>query len=199
MAKSKLCKSCSGPLNEYSKKDLKNPDFCPYCVDKMGNLKDYKDILEGMINYIQNDHPEIKEENRTEKAVEWLKEGPVWGEIWTGVIIEESLNDNSVLDKVKIEKTEVSEEDDDPSENHGFPVWHLHSVSLARVDADMVAEKLSESLKSGPWWVDLKGKEDAYVIFSGRIFKGEIGDKTFEEKVNNYASKVGCPDSQLPF
>lgn len=77
MAK-KVCKSCSGPLDDFKSKDLKNPDYCPYCVNEQGEVKDYKDILDIMIDYIKQDHPEIKEDEQLKTAKKWVNESDLW-------------------------------------------------------------------------------------------------------------------------
>lgn len=76
--KTKLCKSCGGPLSDFDKNEIINPDYCPYCVDEKGKLKSYKDIIDGMISYIKNDHKEITPKNRIITAQKWLSEAPAW-------------------------------------------------------------------------------------------------------------------------
>src|SRR5690349_13527974 len=118
----KLCKSCSGPLSDFDPKDLIHPEFCPYCVNEKGQVKSYKDVLDQMIEYIESDHPEIH--NKEEKAHEWLHEGPVWSQKFRAIIIEESLENTDLLKLGTILKTETVDEED----NHGFPVWHIHTL-----------------------------------------------------------------------
>lgn len=78
--KKKLCKSCSGPLDEFSKEEIIMEGFCPHCVDKKGEVKSYGEVLKGMIEYIQAEHKEIEEKHQLSKAQEWLREGEVWKE-----------------------------------------------------------------------------------------------------------------------
>jgi hypothetical protein len=194
----KLCKSCSGPLDEYKKEDLKNPDYCPYCVDEKGDLRSFADIFDGMINYIKSDHPEVEVKKRSKQARDWLVEGPIWGEKWRGCIVEESLEDRSLLDLVKIEKTKVSE-DKDPATNGGFPVWHIHEVSFPRADLQKLVESLKKALKKAGWWCDLSGKEDICIVFRGKVFELKRNDRKAKSEVNKYARSVSVPEDQLPF
>lgn len=91
MKKQAICKSCSGPLNEFSKESIIKDGFCPYCVDRNGNLKSYGEILLGMLKYIESDHPEIKESEKLKTAQKWLKEGEVWRNKFVNedVVVEE--------------------------------------------------------------------------------------------------------------
>ena len=68
-----------------------------------------------------------------------------------GVIIEESLENKDVLQKVKIVETKVEE----VIEKHKTPwikQWTLHTVEIFENQADMVAEELSKSLDSEHSW-----------------------------------------------
>jgi hypothetical protein len=194
----KLCKSCSGPLNEFDPKDLIHPDFCPFCVDEKGEIKSYKDILDVMIEYIQSDHPEVKEENREEKAKEFLLEGPVWSEEWSGTIIEESLEDKSILKDLEVLSSEESI-DDDPAQNHGFPTWTIIKVKVKRIDIEEVVRDLSRILKEGKWWCDFNNGVETYIVFRNKIFKGKLSDLKFKLEVNEYAKSLDLPSNQLPF
>lgn len=78
MSKKHLCKSCSGPLDEFPKEEIIKEGFCPYCVNKEGTLKSYGDILKGMLEYIKAEHKEIKERDHLSTAQKWLREGEVW-------------------------------------------------------------------------------------------------------------------------
>jgi hypothetical protein len=80
MSKKKICKSCSGQLDDFDEKDIKKEGFCPYCVDKQGQLKSYGDVLAGMLEYIEAEHSEIDKKDRLSTAQKWLQEGEVWKE-----------------------------------------------------------------------------------------------------------------------
>jgi hypothetical protein len=61
---------------------------------------------------------------------------------FNGVIIEESLEDKSVLQKVKIVKTKIEK----VTEEHKTPwikQWTLHTVEILENQADKIAEKLA--------------------------------------------------------
>lgn len=76
--KQKICKSCGGPVKDYPGMKVINPDFCPYCVDEQGELKSYKDVVDLMIEYLEQDHKEIPASKRLDTAQKWLSEAPAW-------------------------------------------------------------------------------------------------------------------------
>ena len=107
MSKQRLCKSCSGPLSDFKKEDIIKEGFCPYCVDKSGNLKSYGEVLDGMLEYIKTDHKEIKKSKQLSTAQTWLSEGEVWKEkfVENDIVIDSYRNGNlRAIPKHKHEK-----------------------------------------------------------------------------------------------
>jgi len=99
MSKTKCCKSCDGPLDEFNKKDLIHPDFCPYCVNRKGNVKSYKDIIDMMIDYIKTEHKEIPQAKRLPTAQKWLRKTPVWRKKFVAKdIVIEDIRDENIKD-----------------------------------------------------------------------------------------------------
>jgi hypothetical protein len=118
---------------------------------------------------------------------------------YTGVIIEESLEDKSILALVNIVKTIVEE----VTEKHKTPwifKWTLHTVEIPEERMDEVAQKLSTSLDTKhPWFADFKNDQYSYIIFLHKVFKM---DKTFPEQfadVKKYGISLGIPSYQLDF
>lgn len=194
-----LCLSCSGPLSDFRSEEIdKHPGFCPNCVDEKGRLKTYMEILEGMIDYIKNDHPEIADEKQVPQAEKWLEEGPIWGEFWQGTIIEESLENVDILKLLEIVSTEKSI-NNDQDKNHGFPTWTLHKVRFTRLTLEKIIDQLSTALKAGKWWCDFSNNKEAIVVFKGKVFKGSLDDAAFKDEVNDFAKSLNLPANQLPF
>jgi hypothetical protein len=196
--KKHICKSCGGPLEDFKPDDVKN-GMCPYCVNENGKVKDYKDILDNMIDYITQEHPEIKQESRKQAAQEMLEEeSEIWSQKFTGQIIAESLNSPQALKLMTTKK--VSESVDENAEsNHGFKVWHIHDVEFPRTRLVDVLATLKEDLRSGKWWIDISFEDEVYVVFNGKIFSGSKKDKNFRNEVDSYAKNLGIPEAQLPF
>jgi len=120
-------------------------------------------------------------------------------DVYTGVIIEESLEDKSVLSGVKILKTKIEL----VTEKHKTPwvkQWTLHTVEIPISKTDSIAEKLSKSLDSKhSWYADFKNNNTHYVIFRGKVFKVERSKKEQYAEVTKYGLSLGIPEYQLDF
>ncbi|MCK5471610.1 hypothetical protein KAI54_00265 [Candidatus Gracilibacteria bacterium] len=121
---------------------------------------------------------------------------------FTGVIIEESLTDKSVLDEVKIVSTKVEPVTDKHNTPH-LEQWTLHTVEVDFNNADLIANKLSKVLvgkgDSGYWYADYKNNEVAYIIFLNKIFKIRRGNSDEFRKAKQYGVSLGIPEYQVDF
>ncbi len=197
MSKEQVCKSCGGPLFEFKPESIRKEGFCPYCVDKQGNLKAYDKVLKGMLSYIKHDHPEIKENQMEEKAVEWLHEAEVWKQVFKGFIIEESLENKDVLKLCKIVSTKI-ENDANPKTNGGETKWTIRQVEVLRSDLDEVVKLLKKNLKRPNWWADFSFENEVYIVFRRKAFTGNKNDKEFVKNVREFGKTKGLPEEQIP-
>src|SRR3989344_878928 len=104
--------------------------------------------------------------------------------VYNGVIIEESLEDKSVLQDLKILETKI----EPVTENHKTPwvaQWTLHTVEVPEERAGEIAEKLSQALDSEhAWYAD---------------FKNDRSSKEQYDEATKYGLTLGIPDYQLDF
>lgn len=118
---------------------------------------------------------------------------------YSGVIIEESLLDKSLLKKVKIVSTKISPVKD----RHKTPwieKWTMHVVRIPKEKADAIAQELSNSLEElHPWYADFKSSMMHYVIFRGKIFKIKRTNKEQYLEAKKYGVSIGIPDYQVDF
>jgi len=118
---------------------------------------------------------------------------------FNGVIIEESLENKDVLQKVKIIKTKVEK----VTEEHQTPwikQWTLHTVEILENQADEIAEDLSKSLDSEhDWYADFKNNKFHYIIFRNKVFKVDRSTPEQYQDVTKYGVSLGIPDYQLDF
>jgi hypothetical protein len=118
---------------------------------------------------------------------------------FNGVIIEESLKNKDVLQKVKIIKTEVEK----VTEEHKTPwikQWTLHTVEIFENQADKIAEEVSKSLDSEHnWYADFKNDKFHYIIFRNKVFKVDRSKPEQYKKAVEYGLLLGIPDYQLDF
>ena len=120
---------------------------------------------------------------------------------FTGTIIEESLEDKSVLDGIKITSTKV----ESITKKHKTPwvkQWTLHKVEIEPHEAQSIARQLNKALDSEhlhSWYADFKNENTHFIIFRDKVFKI---DRTKEEEyaeATKYGLTLGIPDYQIDF
>ncbi|MCX6796650.1 MAG: hypothetical protein NTW06_04105 [Candidatus Falkowbacteria bacterium] len=118
---------------------------------------------------------------------------------FVGVIIEESLKDKNVLQKVKIVDTKVEE----VTKEHKTPwikQWTLHTVEIPENQADKIAKELSKSLDSQHnWYTDFKDDKIHFIIFRNKVFKTDRTSKKQYEEATKYGISLGIPEYQVDF
>ncbi len=107
--------------------------------------------------------------------------------MFKGCIIKESINDELILDLVKIEKTEIWKTDDIPK------YW---TAIFFESNVKDFPEKLSKVL-TGNWYVDLKIDNTKIIVFKNKVLKYIIGNSAEKEIVLDYCKKMGIPEKQM--
>lgn len=114
---------------------------------------------------------------------------------YTGLVLEESLKDKSVLNSVTVVKTETWNVGN--AEGNQPKVWHAVSIEGPQQEAGKISEMLSRSLKSPGWYTNLSTDSDIYVIFPDKVFEYQKGDQEKRNQAIEYGRKIGIPESQL--
>lgn len=120
---------------------------------------------------------------------------------YKGVIIEESLENTSILQEVKILETKVEQ----VVGEHKTPwlkQWTLHTVEVPEEKVDEIAQRLSKSLDyshNSSWYADFKNDEYHFIIFKDRIFKIKLNDVEGYKEVKQYGISLGIPEYQVDF
>jgi hypothetical protein len=111
--------------------------------------------------------------------------------VWKGVILEESLEDKSLLNFVKICHTEKEQLE---GENRFMT---FHKFELTDNNKDKFLEKAIKSIKNG-FYLHLCNKGVMYVIFREHMFKFSKG---YPELGNarKYGKSIGILEEQMPF
>lgn len=117
-----------------------------------------------------------------------------------GIIIEESLEDKSVLKNLKILKTEV----EPVTEEHKTPwlkQWTLDTVEIPEEKVEEIAEEIGKALetKHTAWYADFKNKATHFIIFPEKIFKINRKNASEYEQAKNYGISLGIPEHQVDF
>lgn len=112
-----------------------------------------------------------------------------------GLIIKESLEDESVLDLVEVTK----EEKWNVSKSGKFlpKKWTACYIQGDKSQIDFFAEKLSQTLKPKGCYANLGIDKDSYVIFPNKVFKYKRGDEQKRQKAIKYGRSLEIPEHQL--
>lgn len=108
---------------------------------------------------------------------------------WTGEVIEESLDDNRVLNKIKVLKMEISK-DRNPKDR-----WHIYTVQVSEKEIKFLAKHI----KKGTWYMDFKKGKEGVVIFKSKSFTFDYKDKKTYKPIIDYGLSQGIPKKQLDF
>jgi hypothetical protein len=118
---------------------------------------------------------------------------------YKGVIIEESLSDKKVLEKVKILSTKI----DPVTKKHKTPwikQWTMHTVEVPGSKAQEVATEISLALDSEhKWYADFENDNTHFIVFQNKVFKIDRTSKEQYDKAIRYGISLGIPDYQLDF
>jgi len=111
--------------------------------------------------------------------------------VWRGVVIEESLEDRSLLKLVKIVKTKESKLEGEEEKG----TWHFHAVDVADKDIDKFLEKAKGAVRP-KWWIHVVNGDEMIVILRGKVFRHRRGDAASLKEIRGYAASWGI--MQLP-
>ena len=199
----KVIKSKGTQKDSADKKDCKRCfDLQRMLQEKLAELTDLRGKLEGKLKGMARD--QIRESvkgtpaesvlaaaEKAEKEYGRLKQ--IFEECmiefeknaFKGKIIENSLKDKKILEKMKIEKTS-------PEGNRT-----VHNVLAS---ADTISE-LSSKLADGPWHAHFwkPGKDGVTVVFRDKVFAIRSSDKTTWGDAIAYGISIGIPEAELDF
>jgi hypothetical protein len=120
---------------------------------------------------------------------------------YEGIIIEESLEDGSVLDSVEVLETRV----EPVTPEHKTPwlaQWTLHTVRVPEARANDVAQELSKVLDSGhpaSWYADFRSATHHFVVYRDRVFVIDRRDAAQYAEAIEYGVSRGLPEHQADF
>jgi hypothetical protein len=119
---------------------------------------------------------------------------------FSGIILEESLVDTSVLDDINILSTKV----EPVTKKHKTPwvkQWTMHEVEIPADTAATVAKKISNALDpEHDWYADYKTDTEHYIIYRDKVFHvTDRTDKKQYDKATEYGILTGIPAYQVDF
>lgn len=104
---------------------------------------------------------------------------------YMGTIVLESLIDKSVLDNLKVIKSEVS----------STLGWHLFTVE---VSAEEILN-LSKNIESNKWYMHFWKDRNVIAVFKDKTFEFNYDDKESWKPAVDYGLSIGIPEEQLDF
>ena len=107
---------------------------------------------------------------------------------YKGTIIEESLEDNRIMNDMEVVSMRISR-DEVPMNR-----WHLYTVHVSLQDIGF----LSQQIKSG-WYMHFWRGNDVVVVFYDKTFMFAHDDPTSWEPAVRYGLAQGIPSEQLDF
>jgi hypothetical protein len=114
--------------------------------------------------------------------------------VFSGLLLKESLKDESILNLVRVTQTEVwgvqNAEDWQPEQ------WTAILFEGESNRADEIAQALSRAMKPA-WYANFSTEKHAYVVFAGKVFKYIKGDTQARIEAQAYALSAGVPESQI--
>lgn len=113
--------------------------------------------------------------------------------IYEGLLIKESIDDESLLDYLSINKVEIWKTDNLPR------YWTAISFTSSYHDfPDRISKVMISDESNGEnWFVDFKAGNRKYVVFRNKVLQYTIGNAVEREKVCEECRTMGIPDSQM--
>ncbi len=115
-----------------------------------------------------------------------------------GLLLAESLREEAVLEVPDLRLTRVVRRDVSGSATSDQPsVWTFLELEAADEVADRLADALSRALRAeGGWYADFTVGDEHVIVFAGRVFRYQRGDRAGRAEAQAYAGQVGVPPHQ---
>ena len=114
-------------------------------------------------------------------------------ELYEGILIKESIADDSIIDYLNIHKIELWNTGGKPK------YWTVLFFTSDRKDfpEQILKVMLSNPDKTENWFVDFKAGNEKYIVFKDRELKYQIGNQAEKEYVCNECRKLGISNEQM--
>lgn len=112
---------------------------------------------------------------------------------YEGILIKESITDDTIIDLLHIHKVELWNAGGTPK------YWTVLFFTCDRKDFPEQISKVmaSNSEKGGNWFVDFKAGNEKYVVLKDKILKYQIGNQAEKDSVCSECRKMGISDEQM--
>lgn len=131
---------------------------------------------------------EVKEVHSCSNNAVWEKRQ----EIYEGILIKESIEDDTILDLLHVHKIELWNAGGKPK------YWTALFFTSDKADfPEQISKVMLSGADGGNWFVDFKADNEKYVIFKDKILKYRIGNRKEKEYVCDECRKMGISDEQM--
>jgi hypothetical protein len=107
---------------------------------------------------------------------------------YRGIIVEESLVDNRILNEMHIVKMHIS------TQENKMDRWHLFEVEIEENKIEILPKKIVDG-----WYAHFWHETNIIAIFKDKIFRFNYLDKDSWIDVLEYGNTLGIPNEQLDF
>ena len=107
---------------------------------------------------------------------------------YRGIIIEESLNDNRILNNITIFKIYVTTAEKRSDQ------WHLFEVEIDENEIENMPKNIIQG-----WYAHFWHGIDIIAVFANKTIKFNYLDKNTWKEVMEYGKKLNIPEKQLDF
>jgi|SRR3990172_9879830 len=108
---------------------------------------------------------------------------------YKGIIVQESLVDDRILNDYEIIGLEVTKE------KRLEDRWHLFTIIGSETDI----RKLPKNLKQEKWYAHFWNGDDVIAVFPNKTFQFKRSDKSTWKEAVEYGKSLGIPKEQLDF
>lgn len=113
-------------------------------------------------------------------------------ERYEGILIKESVTDDSIIDLLHVHKVELWNVGGTPK------YWTALFFTSDRADFPQeISKVMLSNADAGNWFVDFKANNKKYIVFKDKILTYHIGNQAEKESVRNECRKLGISDAQM--
>ena len=114
-------------------------------------------------------------------------------EVYEGMLIKESIEDDSVLDLLHVHKVELWTTGGRPK------YWTVLYFTSAKPDfPDQISKvMIADEARGGNWFVDFKAGNEKYVVFRDKVLKYQIGNEAEKAAVCEECRKLGITKDEM--
>ncbi len=114
-------------------------------------------------------------------------------EVYEGILIKESIEDDSVIDLLNVHKVELWNTGGKPR------YWTALFFTCGKKDfPEQIAKvMIADPDRGGNWFVDFKAGNEKYIVFRDKVLKYRIGDQAQKDEVCGHCREMGITDGQM--